>query len=141
MWKLRAQASLLITGAALMWGAQAQTIYRCGNSYSQVPCPGAVPMDLSDLSDTRQKEQREQTQAAAQNDARLANTLEKERLAEEKRQLAANLPDTAGASKKISVDASDSSPARDTKRPRSKHKKKKTLPAANATDTTPSQEK
>lgn len=89
MQKLRWQVMFLIAGVALAWQVQAQTIYRCGNSYSQAPCPGAVPLDLSD---PRLPEQKKQTDAAAINDARLANTMERERLAEEQRLLAGNQP-------------------------------------------------
>ncbi len=123
------RALILVTGLAGAWHVQSQTIYRCGNSYSQAPCPGAVTMDLSDLSDTRLKEQREQTQAAAQNDARLADKLEQERLAEEKRQLANNLPDATNTPPNSSVKALDQIPKRKPKRNRSKRKKATTLPA------------
>jgi hypothetical protein len=63
--------------------AQAQTVYRCGNSYGSQPCAGAqaiateapVPTDA----------ERKQAAAAAQRDARLADGLEKDRLREEAR--------------------------------------------------------
>lgn len=31
---------------ALIWSAQAQTIYRCGNAYSDEPCAGAKEVDI-----------------------------------------------------------------------------------------------
>jgi len=87
MRKLRLSALFLIAGIAFTWRVQAQPVYRCGNTYSQFPCPGAIPMDLADA---RKPEQKAQTQAATLTDARLAKTMEQERLAEEKRLLAAN---------------------------------------------------
>jgi len=79
----------MIAGVALTWQTQAQTIYRCGNAYSQLPCPGAVPLELNDA---RLPEQKLQTDAAAITDARLANAMAQQRLAEEQRQLAINQP-------------------------------------------------
>ncbi|MBE0473454.1 hypothetical protein [Rhodoferax sp.] len=84
----------MIAGVALTWPAQAQTIYRCGNAYSQLPCPGAVPLELNDA---RLPEQKLQTDAAAITDARLANAMAQQRLAEEQRQLANNQPVPQGA--------------------------------------------
>lgn len=70
---------------ALLLGqpAQAQTtgVYRCGNSYSEAPCPGgqAVVAD-----DARSAAQREQAQAVKQQDAQLAQQLAAERRARDK---------------------------------------------------------
>lgn len=89
MQKLHWQVFLLGAGFALACQVQAQTIYRCGSTYSQMPCQGAEPMELNDA---RLPEQKLQTDTAAITDARLANTMEQERLAEEQRQLAINRP-------------------------------------------------
>ena len=66
----------LLSGAACC-AAQAQPIYRCGDSYSQQPCaggrqlaPGAPPPSATD---------RSQAAAMAAREARLADTLEKDR--------------------------------------------------------------
>ena len=40
----------------------AQTIYRCGNAYSEAPCPGGVAIDVNDR---RSAAQKAQTDAAA----------------------------------------------------------------------------
>lgn len=85
MQKPSTQAFILIAGVILALGAQAQSIYRCGNAYSQIPCQGAEPLKLDD---PRQPEQRKQTDAAADQAARLAQTMEQTRIAEEKRLLA-----------------------------------------------------
>lgn len=61
--------------------ALGQQVYRCGNTYSQSPCPGAAPVDVTD---TRTSAQKAQTDAAAVQSAKLADQLEKERLAREK---------------------------------------------------------
>ncbi len=79
------QAFFMVAGAVLSMGVQAQGIYRCGNSYSQIPCPGAEPLQLND---PRQQDQKQQTDAAAAQAAKLAQSMEKTRIAEEKRLLA-----------------------------------------------------
>jgi len=69
---------------ALAWlgtgPAMAQGIYRCGDSYSQQPCPGGrlVPTD-----DARSAHQGAQTSQAAERDAKAADAMEKARLKEE----------------------------------------------------------
>jgi hypothetical protein len=77
--------------AALGWmaPAAAQSIYRCGDSYSQKPCPGGrlVPVD-----DVRSAAQGRQTTAAAQRDARTAEAMEKARLKEEANPAQAYIP-------------------------------------------------
>lgn len=60
--------------------ATAQTVYRCGNSYSQTPCPNGVALDVAD---PRTPAQRAEAAAAAARDTQTANALEKTRLAEE----------------------------------------------------------
>ena len=126
MRKLRWQAIFLIAGVALASQLQAQTIYRCGNTYSQAPCPGAVPMDLSDA---RLPEQKKQTDAAAINDARLANIMEQERLAEEQRLLAGNQPLPQSAAS-VPAKAQTKSSNKKAKRSKSKAKKAGTGDAA-----------
>ncbi len=68
-------AMLLLALCAV--SAQAQNVYRCGESYSTQPCPGGtvVPTD-----DARSAAQRAQADAATRRDARSAQVLEKERL-------------------------------------------------------------
>ncbi len=60
--------------------AQGQTVYRCGNSYSQQPCPGGAAIEASDA---RTPEQRKAQEAGARHERRVADRLEKERLKEE----------------------------------------------------------
>lgn len=74
--------SHLVAPALLLLAAtaQGQTVYRCGNSYSQQPCPGGTTVEASDA---RTPEQRRAQQADAQQQRRVADRLEKERLKEE----------------------------------------------------------
>ena len=66
-----------------IWSAQAsaQTVFRCGNTYSQTPCPGAIALDVTD---SRTTEQKAQTDAAARQTASSASKMERERLSQEK---------------------------------------------------------
>ena len=82
-------AIFLIAACALSPWASAQNAYKCGNTYSQTPCPGAVPVAIDD---SRTSAQQKQTDAATAMTSKTASTLEKDRLAQEKRDLAANKP-------------------------------------------------
>ena len=84
-------AALSCALAALSSLATAQVSYKCGNSYSQTPCPDAVVLDKTDQ---RTSAQRAQADLATQRDARLAKTMEKARLQQEAKDLAANTPAT-----------------------------------------------
>lgn len=59
----------------------AQTIYRCANSYSQLPCPGGAALSVDD---SRTDAQKAQTDAATAQATRQAEQLEKSRLATER---------------------------------------------------------
>lgn len=69
--------SLLLALAAT---AQAQTVYRCGSSYSQQPCPGATTVNATD---ERTAEQRKAHENTVRQDVRTADAMEKERLKRE----------------------------------------------------------
>ena len=58
-----------------------QTIYRCGDSYSQTPCPGATSLEVDDSRSPVQKAQADAATAAA---SRTAVAMERERLARER---------------------------------------------------------
>lgn len=85
MQHLGKQVLFMITGLTVALGIQSQTIYRCGNVYSQTPCPDGIPLNLNDR---REPHQKQQTDAAADQAARLARAMEHTRIAEEKRLLA-----------------------------------------------------
>ena len=61
-------------------GATAEEIYRCGDSYSNKPCPGGQQVQAAD---PRSASQRAQANQAAQQDAKAADAMEKARLKEE----------------------------------------------------------
>ena len=80
-------ALALLAGAALP--AAAQGVYRCGDSYSQQPCPGGKRVEVDDA---RSAVQKSQTDRAVQRDAKAADTMEKARLKEEGKPAQAILP-------------------------------------------------
>jgi hypothetical protein len=74
---------ILILAAALAaapW-AQAQTVWRCGNSYGEQPCAGGAPVTASDA---RTPAQAAGSARVAREDWALAERLRRERLAQEK---------------------------------------------------------
>ena|SRR6218665_1897706 len=71
---------LVITALSLCTGLQAQTVYRCGSSYSQTPCPGGNSVDATD---SRTPEQRKAHEASVKLEKRTGDTMEKTRLKEE----------------------------------------------------------
>ena len=100
-------AVLLLAGATPGPGALGQQVYKCGSSYSQKPCAGAVTVDVTD---TRTRAQKVQTDAAAVQSAKLADQLEKERLTLEKAR-AAKPPKTGPVKKKTSTTATGAAAA------------------------------
>jgi hypothetical protein len=71
---------LAIAAMTLCTGLSAQTVYRCGSSYSQTPCPGGSTVDTTD---SRTPEQRKAHEASVTQEKRAGDTLEKNRLKEE----------------------------------------------------------
>ncbi len=69
--------------------ASGQTIYRCGNSYSDAPCAGASKLAIDD---SRSPAQKAQTDAATVRTRTLAQQMERERLTLEKSVMAAKPP-------------------------------------------------
>jgi hypothetical protein len=86
---------LCLLAAVCVAPAAAENIYRCGDSYSQRPCPGGTVVEAED---ERSASQRSQTSQAAQRDAKIADAMEKARLKEEAKSVsAAYIPSTAQA--------------------------------------------
>jgi hypothetical protein len=76
------QKLILIAVLALAaQAASAQTVWRCGSSYSEKPCAGGT--EVSAL-DKRTPAEARQSASVAQADMKLADKMEKERLAREK---------------------------------------------------------
>jgi hypothetical protein len=88
---------MLLLACAAWPLAHAQAIYRCGDSYSQQPCAGGS--QLAPAAPAPSAAERAQAAAAAARDARLADTLEKDRTRRDAQASSAAvvLPATAGA--------------------------------------------
>ena len=85
--------SLFTAPLALAFGialAQPSTIYRCGDSYGSQPCAGGREIAAESPSPT--SAERRDAAAAAQRDARIADSLEKERLKQEARPASSYIP-------------------------------------------------
>ncbi|MDO8249764.1 MAG: hypothetical protein Q7T78_08640 [Rhodoferax sp.] len=82
-------AIFLIAFFALSTGAGAQNTYKCGSTYSQLPCAGGVVVDTADQRTSAQKTQADLT---TDQNARTADAMEKARLRQEKMDIAANTP-------------------------------------------------
>jgi hypothetical protein len=88
---LLAAAALL--AASLHGAAAAQQVYRCGNEYSQQPCPGGKPVEVADPR-TQAEAKRADAETARQSKA--ADAMEKARLQQEAKAAPANiLPERA----------------------------------------------
>jgi len=72
--------SVAALAAALSASVQAQTIYRCGNEYTRVPCPNGKPLETSD---TRSAAQRAEARAMVNDQRRLAAEMERDRRRDE----------------------------------------------------------
>ncbi len=84
---MRGKCHLILTIAALAAGlaqpAVAQTVYRCGNSYSQTPCEGGSTVTQSAPATREQEEARRAQDADTRKQMRLAEEMEKNRLKQE----------------------------------------------------------
>ena len=88
-------AFFVLLSGVLAGAAAAQPAYRCGNSYSQTPCPQAV---IIDDADQRTPLQKAQADKATVRDARTANAMEQARLRQEAIDRANNTPPASKAS-------------------------------------------
>jgi len=80
---VRLQEKIILAAALAVCSAwtQAQTVYRCGNSYSQQPCPGGAPVAAGD---PRTPAEAARSGSVASADAKRADAMEKARIAQEK---------------------------------------------------------
>jgi hypothetical protein len=69
--------------------AAAQGVYRCGDSYSQQPCPGGSQVQADPVPSATE---RTRAREAAQRDAKTADAMEKARLKEEAKPAPAYIP-------------------------------------------------
>lgn len=69
--------------------AAGTSIYKCGSTYSQLPCQGGEVIKASDV---RSAAQKAQSDRAIASDRKIADNMEKNRLRQEKLDIAANTP-------------------------------------------------
>jgi hypothetical protein len=74
--KIWQTAFLTIAATTLFNWAFAQIVYKCGATYSQLPCPDAQTLHIND---ERSAEQQQQTRQATRRDQQLAEQLTKTR--------------------------------------------------------------
>lgn len=89
MIKLRLFALFFIAAWAGSTWAAGTNVYKCGSTYSQTPCEGAVAVQVNDA---RSKEQKSQSDAAIVQQGKVANAMEKVRLKEEAQVIAQHKP-------------------------------------------------
>lgn len=78
--------------------AASTSVYKCGSTYSQLPCQGGETIKVNDIRSGAQKTQSDRSIAS---DRKIADHMEKSRLKQEKLDIAANTPlkiDSAGKS-------------------------------------------
>lgn len=92
---ITALAALLLLGGAQV--TSSQPVYRCGNAYSQAPCPGAVAVDVDDM---RTDAQRLASEQALAKDKTLARDMELSRHRDEAMALAHEKAAQSAAHKK-----------------------------------------
>jgi hypothetical protein len=97
--RLISVSTVLTVSLCAAFMAQAQTVYRCNDSYSDKPCPGATTVKVNDKRSADQKSDADKT---TRHDQQAAKTLEKERLQQE------------AASQRNSPTAAPSSPTKPT---------------------------
>jgi hypothetical protein len=111
--KIRIPIAIILIAINLIgtrsWG---QNVYKCGNTYSQQPCPGGT---LVDAADTRTSEQKKASDLASQRNAKAADALEQARLTKDKADLQAVAPAVKPAKPRaVASQAKDSRPAQQT---------------------------
>ena len=99
-------AIFLIASCTMMTGAEAQKVFKCGTVYSQIPCSDGAGIEAKD---NRTSTQKAQADANTVRTAAIANQMEKERLAQEKRDLAAQAALNAPPKSKPAASAKTSS--------------------------------
>ena len=101
-------ALVLITLCTLATAASAQKVYRCGSTYSQIPCADGVAVDVQDA---RTKAQKQEADAITKNDAQAAKALEQTRLKQEAQALQAAKGSATHAAKPANAKASAAHPS------------------------------
>lgn len=99
--------------------APAQLIYRCGDTYSQTPCPGGRILESSD---PRTAAQRAQARKAAAKERELAAKMERERLVQEAKAAASQPAGFETAPQ--AAEPAESKPAKGAGKPKAKTRSK-----------------
>jgi hypothetical protein len=89
-----------LTALSVCQSASAQQVFRCGNSYSQTPCSGAVAVQTED---PRTDEQRAQAKQGLTSDKALAKDMEATRRKDESMALAQMKAAQASQTKKVAA--------------------------------------
>jgi hypothetical protein len=105
---MKTTTRIVAMAAAIGWGAtaSAQGIWRCGDSYTQQPCPGGRPVEAQD---SRTSAERQQTLQAVERDTRMGESLEKSRVQAEAQPAPAYMPPPKPDA--LSADPGDRAPA------------------------------
>ncbi len=141
MTKLRLFALFFIAAGAGSTWASGSNVYKCGSTYSQTPCDGAVAIRVDDA---RSREQKSQSDAVTVQQGKTANAMEKARLKEEALALAQGKPAkpaTKAAAKAPSKGPSKPKVETDVLSPKSSKGKKKEPEFFTAKDATPTEKK
>jgi len=112
MLRTLAIATLFIASQVHWMRAEAQNVYKCGDSYSQQPCAGGTAIQAGD---PRSSAQKAQTDAATKRDAKTADAMEKARLKEEAAAVAAAPQAKATPQPKLQAKPQPEAPARKAK--------------------------
>ena len=93
-------AMIFIATNAIFARAGAEEVYRCGNTYSQKPCPDAVRVDVED---SRTPAQKAEADAKTQRETAQVQAIDKARQKEEAQQRAANAKLAAAEARKAAA--------------------------------------
>lgn len=113
-------AMFFIAAYAGSTGALAQKVYKCGATYSQIPCDGAVTINTQDV---RTLNQKSQADALAARETANANALEKARLKEEALAAGKSTPPKKSSKAGKTEDSVDNTTKAAQNKVASKHKK------------------
>jgi len=112
-------ALFMILSAAALWAQAQQPVYRCGQTYTHLPCPDGK---LIDSTDPRSSAQRAEAKRAMARERQLAAQLERER---EAREAAGSAFQAMSLGSSASVPSATAASAARPSKPRAKTRKAK----------------
>jgi len=125
------KATIIALGLLAAAAANAQQVYRCGNEYSQKPCADGKAVTAED---SRTAAEAKKADAQTQRNAKLADAMEKDRVAQEKKVAG---PSMVVTGQKPAAAASQAAASK----PKSAKKKEKGKPAGDFTAVAPASPK